>query len=305
MTKQRGKNLSGQFQIQSKVDLDFVIGQNFGIPVGMRRDSPPDFRRRILAAAISHQLRLKSIDYSLKRYVEPDLYNEESSTLGDTVSDYLRSSAAQFEDHLKELQTPDPSFGVFGAEITLFRLPHALDTARMLSNRGLLLEVLPILRLCVEMICWSNVAFGLKEEDEVISLKARQCVSQMKAVYPTIGRLYGHLSEFVHWEQVTHGRFIALDHDQTAILKASVRYRAESLALCLVVLDVAIAAARRMYGDRSDTLILSIQGTFQSEADRRIHRLVSEIAQIADLEEVRRIQTFLPGAAGSISEPAK
>jgi hypothetical protein len=60
-----------------------------------------------------------------------------------------------------------------------------------------------------------------------------------------------------------------------------------------------------MYGDRSDTLILSIQGTFQSEADRRIHRLVSEIAQIADLEEVRRIQTFLPGAAGSISEPAK
>lgn len=293
MSKRRDRNPTSQFQIQSNVDLDFVIGQNFGTPIGMQRRSPPEFRRRVLAAAISHQLGLKSIDYALKRYVEPGVYDEEISTLGDIVSDYLSASATQFESHLKKLHTPDPSFGVFGAEITLFRLPHALDVARMLSNRGLLLEVLPILRLCVEMLCWSNVAFGLTDEDDVVALKARQCVSKMKAVYSTIGKLYGYLSEFVHWEQITHGRFITFDQDQTAILKASVRYRAESLALCLVVLDVAIAATRRIYGNRSDQLIISIQGTSQSDTDRRTCRLLSEIAQSSDLEAVRQVQAFL------------
>jgi len=257
----------------------------------MERASPPQFKRRVLAAAISHQLRLKSIDYSLKRYVEPDLYDKDETSLGDTVSDFLRASGVPLEDHLKQLHTPDPSLGVFGAEVTLFRLPHALDAARMLSNRGLLPEVLPILRLCIEMICWSNVAFDLTAE--VVRLKARQCVSRMKPIYPTIGKLYGHLSAFAHWEQVVHGRFITLDQDRTAILKASVQYRAESLALCLVVLDVAVAVADRMYGDRSKKLVADIQGTSPGNKNRRTRRLISAITRIADLAEVREVQAFL------------
>ena len=44
------------FQIQSVADLDFVIGQMLGWPIGMSRNSPPEFRRRVLAAAVSYQL---------------------------------------------------------------------------------------------------------------------------------------------------------------------------------------------------------------------------------------------------------
>jgi hypothetical protein len=140
------------FRIQSVADLDFVVGQGTGYPVGMERESPPEFRRRVLAGVISYKLRLKSMYYTLKRYIDAELYDNESTSLGDSISDYLRECVELLMNELRNLHTPNPTFGEFGAEITLFRIPHCLDVARMLSNRGLLLEVLPILRLCLEMM---------------------------------------------------------------------------------------------------------------------------------------------------------
>jgi hypothetical protein len=160
------------FRIQSVVDLDFVVGQSTGYPVGMERESPPEFRRRVLAGVVSYKLRLKSIDYALKRYIDADLYDNESTSLGDSVSDYLRECVELLMSELPNLHTPAPTFGEFGAEITLFRIPHCLDVARMLSNRGLLLEVLPILRLCLEMMAWSSAAFNMPNEDQVIALRS-------------------------------------------------------------------------------------------------------------------------------------
>jgi hypothetical protein len=238
---------ANQFQIQSEVDLDFVIGQGIGYPVGMLRASPPEFRRRILAGAISYQLQLKSVDYALKRYVGADTYENEDLSLGDAVSDYLRSSVAMLMKELRKLHTENPTFGTFGAEITLYRLPHSLDTARMLSNRGLLLEVLPVLRLCLEMMAWSNSAFHMQDEEKVVVLKAQSCISELKNVYRTAGKLYGYLSTFSHWGHAIHRQFLDITPGQVGVLKASVRYRAMALALCLVILDVFVEVVRRLY----------------------------------------------------------
>src|SRR4051794_18237985 len=103
------------FRIQSAVDLDFVVGQRIELPVGMTRDSSPEFRRRVLAAIISYKLRLKSIDHALKRYVEPSLYEDEDLSLGDEASDYIRDSMELFMSELPKLHAEAPTFGVFGA----------------------------------------------------------------------------------------------------------------------------------------------------------------------------------------------
>ena len=233
-----GRPWAKQFQIQSEVDLDFVIAQGTGYPVGMLRGSPPEFRRRILAGAVSYQLQLKSVDYALKRYVGPDTYEREELSLGDEISDYLRDSVANRMKELRHLHTKHPTFGTFGAEITLYRLPHSLDTGRLLSNRGLLLEVLPLLRLCLEMMAWSSVAFRMTDEERVVALKAQSCIPELKSFDPTAGRLYGYLSTFSHWGHVIHGHFLDVTPEQVSVLRASVRYRAMALALCLVILDV-------------------------------------------------------------------
>src|SRR5688572_17855352 len=108
------------FQIQSEVELDFVIGQKLGWPVGMQGKSPAEFKRRVLAAMVSYTLQLKSIDYALKQYVDADLYEINDASLGEAVSDYLRSASRILEKELKDLHTQgDLPFGVIGAELTL------------------------------------------------------------------------------------------------------------------------------------------------------------------------------------------
>lgn len=260
----------------------------------MQRTSPPEFRRRVLAGAISHHLRLKSIDYALKRYVQADLYENENPSRGDIASDYLRDSVEVLMRELRNLHTPHPTFGEFGAEITLFRLPNALDTARMLSNRGLLLEVLPILRLCLEMMAWSNTAFHMHNENQVIELKAQSCISEIKNVYPTAGKLYGYLSTFSHWGHLIHGHFLDFSNQEVGVLTASVRYRAMGLALCIVILDAVVEVARRLYSERSSALVTGVQGLLEQSAARSTYRMVSSIAESAKLKELVEIQSFLP-----------
>ena len=287
-------SLTKHFQIQSEADLDFVIGQRLGYPIGMQRKSPPEFRRRIAAAAASYQLQLRSIDYALKRYIDPNLYEDEDISLGDEISDYLYECATFLEEELENLHTiDDPTFGIFGAEITLYKAPHALDAARMLSNRGLLLEVLPILRLCLEMMSWAHVAFRIHDEDKVISLKSQNCISTLKNIYKTSGKIYGYLSRFTHWGYVVHRQFLTADKRRIAVFKASVRYRAMSLALYLVILDILVEVIREMYAEKSEPLILRIQGVLHHDETRNTYRYLSDAADMSGLSELKEIQLLL------------
>jgi hypothetical protein len=278
-----------QFAIQSEVDLDFVIGQKRGFPVGLTRDSPPEFRRRILAAATSYRLQLRSIDYALKRYVEPTLYENEGTLLGDAVSDFLRDKLEVLKLELQNLHTEHPTFGQFGAEITLFRIPHALDVCRLLANRGLLLEVLPTLRLCLEMMAWASVAFGMVDEAKIVDLKAQRCVSQLTVIYPSGGRLYGYLSAFSHWGHIIHRHFISLDDERVGVLHASVRYRAMALALSVVLVDVLVEVARSIYHERSEGLVLNVQGVPDHDKMRKAYLTVESIVDATGLDDLKEI----------------
>jgi hypothetical protein len=284
-----GPAWADQFRIESEVDLDFVLGQADRLPVGMSRRSPPEFRRRILAALVSYKLRLKSIDYTLKQYVDSSLYESEDISVGEATSDYLRDSTAALMQELYKLHTGHPTFGVLGAELTLYRLPHALDSARLLANRGLLLEVLPILRLCLEMMAWASVAFRLQDEEKIVALRAQSCMSEVKRFYQTAGNIYGYLSKFSHWGHVVHGEFLSIADDGVAVVNASVRYRAMSLGLCLVILDVFVEVIRELYPSSSEALIATIQGSLIRDADRKTHQFLKKIANITQLNDINEI----------------
>jgi hypothetical protein len=282
-----------QFRIQSDVDLDFVLSR-IGWPVGMTRASPPEFRRRVLAAAISYQAQLRSIDYTLKRYVDPKQYEVEQTYLGDIVSDFLKDSAATLTDQLRQFHTDENcTFGQFGADITLLRCPEILNIARLLANRGVFLEVLPVLRLCLEMASWSSVANFIVNEDEVRRLSARACVSKMKAIYESAGKVYGYLSKFSHWEHEIHIYFLSFEAEQVAVVQASCKHRAMSLTLCLLVLDIVIEVTRHLYPSMADGLITSIQGVPDRTSHRRTHQLVAGIAEFSKCQDLQQIQSLL------------
>jgi hypothetical protein len=288
------QNWKKHFQIQSQVDLDFVIGQKRGCPVGMERSSPAAFKRRVLAAKLSYEMQLSSIDYTLKRYVDQELYEKDDVSLGETISHYLRTASNVLMSELKKLHTQgEMPFGILGAELTLFRVPHALDTARMLSNRGLLLEVLPLLRMCLEMIAWAHTAYYVSDNDAVVELRAQSCISSLKETYKSAGKIYGLLSQFTHWGHAIHRHFIGVDEANTWVVEASVRYRAISLALCLVILDIYVEVIRKVYGERSDTLVSKVQGVSCPDPARNSCQYVSRMANTCELVEIREIRSLL------------
>jgi hypothetical protein len=260
----------------------------------MPRHSPPEFKRRILAAATSYLGQLVSIDYAKKRYVDPDLYENEETLLGDVSSDYLRNAVEKLIPELLNLHTArDVSFGVFGAEITLYRVPYAIDIARMLANRGLLLEVLPVLRLCLEMVAWAQVAFHIENESDVIALKAQNCISQLRNIYENAGRIYGYLSKFTHWGHIIHRHFISLNDEKTAVLYASARYRAMALALCLVIVDVLVEVVRSLYWERSGSLVVAVQECKECNSDRKVFKMMAAIVEKTQLADLLEIQSLL------------
>jgi len=281
-----------QFGIRAEADLDFII--NAGWPVAVSRKAPPELKRRILAAGGSYKLQLRSIDYTLKRYVEADQFERLDSTLGDNVSDFVRERRGLLSQELRKLHTAEPNFGQFGAEVTLFKLPEVVDTARTLANRGLLLEVLPISRLVLELISWSVVAFFSTEEQKVRGLKGQNCISKMTSIYDSVGRLYGYFSTFSHWSHETHSDFIHIsERGVTSIIHASPRQRAVSLTLCLVMLDVLAEAIRYIYGRNAEALIIGVQGTLTRDKSKHCHRLAEEIAIATGLQEIKELQEFL------------
>lgn len=244
-----------EFRIHSEVELDFVIGQAVGWPVGMQSDSPPEFRRRVLAAAISYQLQLKSIDYALKRYVAVDQYENEEERFGDRMSKFISSFVSTSKNELFKLHTPDPSFGQFGAEITMFRIPELIDVCRVSANRGLLLENFPMFRLCLEMVAWASIAFHGKDESSVVNLEAQTCITRLKNTYATAGKFYGYLSRFAHWNQRTHGHLLEVRDHKVMVKFASSKYRAISLSICFVLIDLFLTVNKTMYGDAARHLI--------------------------------------------------
>ena len=284
---------TSEFRILSTVDLDFVIGQSHGTPVGMFRTAPPEFRRRMLAAMVSWQFGLDSIDYTKRKYIPKNKYEDEKYSLGDEISDYLSKSIDTLREELTKLHTvKNLTYGIFGSEVTIYMLPNILDNARMLSNRGLYLEVLPILRLGLEMISWAAMAFHCKSEDDVDGLKPNKCITMTKNIYGTIGNIYGYLSSFSHWHRSIHHNFISIDENKVMVSRASSKNRALSLVSCLLLLDVLIEIIGYIYKEKSTKLIEIIQKSNDSDEKNTI-LLVRKVIILSNSDDVKMIGAMM------------
>jgi hypothetical protein len=281
------------FRIESATELDFVLGENFGWTIGLQRESPAEFKRRIVAASISYQLNLKSVDYVMKKYVDDDLFENEEYYLGTKISKILKEAISFSQIKLPEMHSRDKStIGLIGSDISMFRIPPMLDSARLLANRGMLLETLPILRLCLEMLAWACRASRLEEERDVFNLKAQQCIPYLKNIYSTSGLIYGYLSKFTHWGHSIHGVFLNFEEDKAGIIYASVKYRAISLSLIVLLVDIFVASLSHIYGPRSREIALGIQGLAPDGPKRNMLQAFEQIRSLCRISEMDEINRF-------------
>jgi hypothetical protein len=187
----------------------------------------------------------------------------------------------------------DLTYGRFGAEITLFKFPEIIDTARMLANRGLLLEVLPILRLAVEMMAWAVAVFDSEDERRAQRLNPQNCIATLRPIYETAGPIYGRLSEFSHWMFVVHSNFLKIDGERLAVLMASCRYRAASLAFSVIVLDIFVEIIIYLYRDAANSLVMSVQGVPTRDNSKKTHQVFDQLATFADSDDFLILKLLL------------
>tara|TARA_B100000123_G_scaffold184648_1_gene137615 strand:+ start:817 stop:1773 length:957 start_codon:yes stop_codon:yes gene_type:complete len=263
------EELRTHFRIHTASDLDFVIGESHGLTVGMESSSTPELKRRVLAAISSVLLGLQSIDTARKNYVSNTAFETDEVLLGDQISQYINSAHDELMNGMQYLQSlKEPTYGRFGAEISLYRVPYIIKNARLLANRGVLLEAIPLLRQALEMIAWSYVAFRNGDANKVDNLKAQSCIGKLKEIYPNVGNIYGFLSQFTHWGRNIHTQFIGVKEGRGTVLQASIEHRALALALCLVLIDILVEVLRALYGSQSEELLKAIQSCTVKDTDR-------------------------------------
>ena len=85
-----------------------------------------------------------------------------------------------------------------------------------------------------------------------------------------------------------------VSEERAAVIHASSRQRAISLALCIILLDMIIESARCVYKDEAEALVIAVQGTLDRTETRECARMVSEIAACTNLAEIKELKALLP-----------
>jgi hypothetical protein len=242
-----GPEWARQFQLTSMADLDFVLGDQFGLPVGAQNRSPEELKKRVATALISYWSGLKSMNYAYDRYVGPENFKEDRS-LGARIGTFLEETIDNAETNLRKLTFREViRLGDQIADVNLLRLAMTLRAAKLLANRGLLFETMCLSRFALEQLAWCYVCEQQDDESKILKLEATSCIKPLCRVYPTAGRLYGFLSKFAHWDPKWHHLFIKQEGSQWAYIQASSQFKATALCHVLLIADIYLSVIETIY----------------------------------------------------------
>lgn len=189
-----------RFSLAPTGDYDFFIGQQFEI--GVFEDTPTELLRNLKAGIVAHFLGSSSIDYCKKKYV-PE--GSESFNIDWQLKACVSELLANVEALYASLRPrEDAHVSLFAFDMALVRSTGTLQRALYLARRGYLFETALVARGCVEQLGWAWSAGQVKNEEELFQLSSSRGVGRLKEVYPSVGKLYGVLSKYSHFETALH-----------------------------------------------------------------------------------------------------
>jgi hypothetical protein len=281
------------FNLTALADFDFVVGEPTGLGIGLKNEYPPSLKRAVLAALLSNRMGLRSIDYTLKTYVETNAYEQQDETLGFKINRFLDLNiTAAGKEYVGFTGRKIIRLGDQIADVNMMRINASLQAAKLLANRGLLFETQCLVRFILEQFAWCHKCHSLDDEDAILALQSKECVGEFKKVYPMAGRLYGHLSDIAHWDPNHHHLFVkSRSGGWTSVLSSS-QFMAIGLCYVLLAFDMYHALIEKFYPDGHMKLKVFV-ATEQFENNRRTKKLVEKVAaKFPDDKELSRVVAF-------------
>ncbi len=178
--------------------------------IGLPTTATLALKRKVLTAAIANKLGI-SLNYAEKRYLSgADLTAPRDLGLSPTVDDLFDQGYSQFcfyIDALKEICSEGSNTLDDLSNQFFYRNMASLDAAKKLSELGYLCEVAVILRSLIEQFAFAAKLRTLSAETDLEKVKPIQCLNYLKSLEGSVGRLYGLLSKYTHFEFDHHTHF--------------------------------------------------------------------------------------------------
>lgn len=125
--------------------------------------------------------------------------------------DVLLNIITDFHNHLIETGT-QLTFGEFAFFNTLARLRESFKSVLVLCNRGFFIEMMPIMRLIYEQLCWACYSIDETDYEKLNhNWKTKNTKYLKEKINPEYGKLYSILSAESHMALPEMGKYLEID----------------------------------------------------------------------------------------------
>jgi len=289
MTKQDG--IDELLSLPSEHDLeDFEVFGDHKIAIAVPPGSPPELKRRILAAAKSYHLGVRSIDDVLRKYspywsLETEL-SRKQEVLRDMLGDVI-NQIHQTRDWMDEIEGKPDKVGLFAAGAALIRLETSFKAAKALIKRGYNFEALGVCRLILEQIAWAYNIHEL-EDEMVFKIVPTKSVAKLKKLLPNVGHLYGLLSDEAHISPRLTPRYIRFEEPCPHVVLGTTQDGVSSAFILLLLADAFSIVAEYIYRELVPTLFQLVKdgsGRYRVNESRPFSQVIDHYrSEVSSLE---------------------
>jgi hypothetical protein len=209
----KSERLGEFFPLFTRGDFGIVTDPNLGWQVGIEAAAPVSLQKRVAAALIADSLRLKSLDYAYRRYMDNndiDYHRASTQRIDLRIAvfiDEMMKALGHITNNFSD-ETSDKSYGQSLSEWTLSRIPFSMPILLYVANRGALYEGIAVARLIFELLSFAHYVYDKSDDKLIKNLSANTTISSLKKVNPGAGKLYGWMSSHAHWEFEAHKKSV-------------------------------------------------------------------------------------------------
>ncbi len=249
--KESNEPLRAAFPLFQEGEYDFCFKKS-AWQIGLHSTYPDSLKRKIAAAVISEQLGLRSVDYVLKNYLAGVTYTQEDGTRLDLrIRSFVSRKMLDLESLIACVsELPNKPSCKFVSEWTLARAPFSMELLAYCGQRGALFEALAIARMMFEQLAWAYVINTETDENAVHKLSASRAVAFFKLKFCFAGKLYGWLSNHVHWAFDGHKKSMISRGKEKGHCLASSYFKALVFSIMILFSKLYIDVVWDLYGGK-------------------------------------------------------
>jgi hypothetical protein len=196
------------------------------LSIGMPFDAPQQFKSMLLAAATCYLWGNSSVDHVLRRYpkmLQRARPTEEERQLQQTLR-AAKLHVASISHVASKFGKAKVNWGLWAAEACLARLKISYRAASFLARHGYAFEAATVCRLILEQLAWAYAIRDMTDERLMKTLPT-ECITDLKKILPSAGRMYGELSNFAHLHPEHSAHYLEFSNGKAAVLSEVVHLR--------------------------------------------------------------------------------